>query len=502
VRKRAGWLANIFRPSVFALLALAVAGNGAAAPAERVLRTPRKAWERTYDAELDRLTLVNSARGVLIDMRISDDPNGTTPDIEKLVQKLTGQPIQGKRLRMPQKTLEEAEVQMGLSFTLADGRRGMYREIWRQRADGRLGITGYLAIATEFNAQHIADFKLVRGLGNQLARGSVLTASLSPTINIEPEPVIAALPPVVGTSAPPVAPVIVATAPTVAPTVVPPAVVAPPVAVVPPIVAAPVVAPSVLAPSVVAAAVVTPPISPTVAPPVSVASVLAPPDAPAVVLPIPVPSALPHIAPATVPAVPVTIAVAPVVASAASAYPFVTTAGAGVPMGQVASILYAPLESSEVFVLFKDGSFHENLPVALEQWNLAASRSNDPSSWGKWKPAEDAGDFEMQYAADDVVTISATKIKPAKSGMIVEGSYQKSDAQENSSDEVRFAGNRFEISKNGKSDGGTYRIDGYSVIFTHDDGKVEHMPFFVVPPEEDGDDPAIWLGDSLLDRVE
>jgi hypothetical protein len=460
VRKRAVWLATIFRSLVLALLALAVAGNAVAAPAERVLRTPRKAWDRQYDAELDRLTLVNASRVVVIEMRVVDIEPTAPPEINRLIEQLTGQSFQGKRLRWPKKILEESQVQAGVSFTLPDGRKGMYAEVWRRQPDGRLGIAGYMAIAKEYDAKHIADFKIVRGLGNQLSRGAVLNAALRPIIAVEPEPVIAALPPVPAASAPVVA------SPAVEP--ISTAIVGSPVSTVPAVVPSPAIA----------------------AIPVPV-----PTEASAVIPPV-------IAVPVAAPTVPVAVAVAPAVATAASSYSFVAAGGTGVPMGQIASILYAPLESSEVFVLFKDGSFHEDLPVALEQWNMGASRADDPSSWGKWKPSKDAGDFEMQYAADDVVTISATKIKPAKSGMVIAGSYMKSSADENSSDEIRFSGNRFDISKNGRSLGGTYRVDGYSVILKHDDGKVEHLPFFVVPPEEDGDDPAIWLGDSLLDKVE
>jgi hypothetical protein len=460
VRKRAGWLATIFRSLGLALLTLVVAGNAVAAPAERVLRTPRKAWDRQYDAELERLTLVNASRVVAIEMRVVDNEPTAPPEINRLIEQLTGQSFQGKRLRWPKKILEGSQVQAGVSFTLPDGRKGMYAEVWRRQPDGRLGIAGYMAIASEYDEKHIADFKIVRGLGNQLSRGAVLNAALRPIIAVEPEPVIAALPSVPAASAPVVA------SPAVEP--ISTAIVGPPVSTVPATVPSPVIA----------------------AVPAHV-----PTEASAVIPPV-------IAIPVAAPTVPVTVAVAPAVATTSSTYSFVAAAGTGVPMGQIASILYAPLESSEVFVLFKDGSFHENLPVALEQWNMGASRADDPSSWGKWKPSKEAGDFEMQYAADDVVTISATKIKPAKSGMVLSGSYMKSSADENSSDEIRFSGTRFDISKNGQSLGGTYRVDGYSVILTHDDGKVEHLPFFIVPTEEDGDDPAIWLGDSLLDRVE
>jgi hypothetical protein len=462
VRKRAGWLATIFRPLVFALLTLAVAGTAVAAPVERVVRTPRKAWERTYDAALERLTLVNAPRVVAIEMRVVDSEPTGLPDVNRLIEQLTGQSFQGTRQRWPKKILDQGQVQRGVSFVLTDGRKGMYAEVWRRQPDGRLGIAGYMAIASEYDEKHIADFKIVRGLANQLSRGAVLNASLRPMIAVEPETVIAALPPVTGAGA------AVVELPVMAPVAT--ADLALPVLTVP----APVTSPVIVA---TPAPVLTAALDSVVAPPVIATPVSAP------------------TLPQAVPAVPVVVATA-------SSYPFAATLGAGVPMGQVASILYAPLESSEVFVLFKDGSFHEDLPVALEQWNMAASRSDDPSSWGKWKPSKDAGDFEMQYASDDIVTISATKIKPAKSGMVIAGSYMKSSADENSSDEIRFSGNRFDISKNGQNLGGTYRVDGYSVILTHDDGKVEHLPFFVVPPQDDGDDPAIWLGDSLLDRVE
>jgi hypothetical protein len=412
MRRRAIWLEKIFWTSGAALLAIAAASPSIAAPREKVIRTPSKSWDRSYDPNQERLTMINAARAEAISMVVSSGPLAKA-DIPSLVMKVTGQSIQGARRRWPQETLDKAEVDYGVSFTLADGRKGMYVEIWRRTRDGRNGITGYLVIATEFDDRHAADFKrIVRASSNQLARGAVLQASLQPSVNGDRAPIIANLPPV---SSP--APVIAA---------------------------GPAVSTSVT-------------------------------------------SSAPVVVPAAV--------------SAATTYPFIAAAGAGVSVNQIANVLYAPLESSEVFVLFKDGSFHENLPVALEQWNMAASRSKDPGSWGKWKAAEDAGDFEMQYSTDDVVTISATKIKPAKGGMLIDGSFAKATAAADNEDTVRFAGNRFEIVRNGTKDGGTYRVDGYSIVLTHDDGRIEHQPFFIVPPEEADDEPSIWLGDSLLERV-
>jgi hypothetical protein len=446
-----------------------------AARGETLLRTPRKSWQKLADTEAQRITLVNTSRAAAIDMRVNDSlPDDT--DVQRLVQQLTGQDSYKVRGRWPQKILDQTNVQMGVSITLSDGRKGFYAAIWRKRPDGMFGITGYMTIATEYSDENIADFKLVRSLGNQLARGSALFARNEPEIAAPipepvagPVPVIAQAPPVLmpPTSAPD-SPVIPETVPAIAtadsigssPAAIPPA------------------------PAVVAPTAELPAASPTIDLAQTVAAVSA---------------TVQTAGPVSVPTAPVAV---PVVATvSASAYPFIAAAGAGVQLGQIATLLYAPLESSEVFVLFKDGSFHENLPVALEQWNFSASRAQDPDSWGKWKPAEDAGDYEMKYAEDDIVTISAMRIKPPKTGLQLQGSYGIMRENGDISSEISFVGNKFEMTIKNITIAGTYRIEGYSVILIHANGQVEHKPFFILPAEEADEEPAIWLGDRRYERI-
>jgi hypothetical protein len=432
--------------------ALALISAGAASPAiaarDGIVRTPAKNWMRQYDAEKQQLLLLHQNRPVLFDLRISPTPP-TKAEILALAERLTGE----KDFRIigfwPQTIRDQNEVQLGFSVELKDGRRVMYAAVWRTRPDGALGIAGYMTILGGTTEDKRQDFLKVRGFGNQLARGMLLNNPPSP-LTAQPEIIAAAN----------------ATVP----------------------VAAPVVAvPVQNSPLVPAVAVVTTAV-PDIVPPS--------PSLPQTVAPITASSAA-----AGASALPAAVS------TTAATYPFLAKAGGGVSLGQVATVLYAPFESSEIFVLFKDGSFHENLPVALEQWNLGASRSSDPSSWGKWKNASESGEYELHYAEDDIVTISATKIKPAKPGIILEGNYALGRGENEKRGAIRFSENRFEIVRSGQVESGTYRVDGYSVILTHENGNVEHQPFFFVPldeadAEDTDDEAAIWLGDSLHERID
>ncbi len=441
MRKKRSRIAAHWGKAILMILSLSASGMVAAAP-EKVIRTPQKFWNREYDEGSQRLILSNNSRIAAIDMQIAD-AQPTRADVMRLLQPLIGQAQITSYLRWPESLLQEQSLQMAVKITLSDGRKAMFASMWKRRLDGKLGIASYLTVANEYGAENVADFKLVRSLANQLARGSVLV----PTFVAPPPEIIAAVPD--------------------------------------PVLALPAAAPV-----------------PVVAPPVAVAASAAVPAVATVPILVPVPAAPIPVPPLLTSAAAVPAAVS--TAKVAVGYPFVTLSGSGVPLGQIASLLYAPLESSEVFVLFKDGSFHENLPVALEQWNLGASRSDDPSSWGKWKNATEEGDFELRYAEDDIVTISATKIKPAKNGLVLEGRYELG-GNDAAKGEISFSGDRFEIIRAGITDTGTYKVEGYSVILRHDNGTTEHQPFFFVPLDEEGEgdeEPAIWLGDRMHQRLD
>jgi hypothetical protein len=432
VRKRKGILKATSGSLLLALLCLASAAPLIAARGEKVLRTPRKSWDRQEDKEAGRIILVNNQRLTAIDIYIGNTlPNKA--DVNRLAKTLLGQSDYTLRGPWSQEMRDQAEVNFGYSVSLPDGRKGFYAAVWKQRSDGRYNVTGYMAIVTEYTAANNADFEMVRSYGNQLSRGAVLFATLPAVVEPEKKPSVIAAGPILPVDAS-VSKAAVSTA------------------------EAP-----------ISSAIGTDTVN------ISAAAVSAPSPAPAAVVAAP---------------------------AAMAAYPFMVSAGSGVLVKQISSLLYTPLESSEVFVLFKDGSFHENIPVALEQWNVAAAREGDPSSWGSWKAAKDEGDFELKYAEDDIVTIRGVKIKPAKAGLQLQGTYGVEQDDGLITDEIRFAGNRFEMDLGDATKGGTYKVDGYSIILTHDDGRVEHLPFFIAPIEEAGDEPSLWLGDSLRDRID
>lgn len=193
-------------------------------------------------------------------------------------------------------------------------------------------------------------------------------------------------------------------------------------------------------------------------------------------------------------------------AGALTQYPFRATMGAGVPVGKIAAVVYAPLEFSEVYVLFKDGSFHENLPVALEEWDLGASRKGDPESWGKWKKAKDAGEFELRYPDGETVTIAGSPVPPAHQGLKLTGTYdvESSGATSSARQAIVFDGDLFSFTPADRSNPklhGRYSVDGYTITLRFSDGREERRPFFMVPPEEADETPSIWFGDELRVKI-
>jgi hypothetical protein len=363
-------------------------------------------------------------------------------DHDRIIKSIVGEGGYVVTRRWSREALDAAGVQIGFSFNVPGGQRGAYAAMWRKRKDGKITSAAYV-IANLVDRQASAnDFLLVRSLSNQLRRGA------SPGQEAMRPPQLAIAPP-------PIAP----PSPVVVPVPVPPQLVIPPLA-------------------------------------APVAGALP------VVLPAPVPAIAPPPLPATTP--PSALIVPPSMSQ--GRYAYTAAPGAGVKLGQVAGILYAPLEFSEVYVLFKDGSFHESLPVALEEWNVAAAKKGDPESWGKWKNASTKGEFEMHYGEGDTISIAAARIAPAPAGALLQGTYalQITDrsGEVRTGNGITFAGDRFKtVSAGGQSGGqteGRYHIADYTLTLNHDDGRVEQRPYFSVPPEEGDDEPAIWFGDELL----
>ncbi len=426
-------------------LAMAMMGSLTIAPlssvmAAKVVRTPKKIWIRELADAGERLILRHDQRVVLIDMQILDTPPDDA-NIQELVTKLTGET--GYRLigHWPKDVLAEADVQIGLSMATSSGRRGVYTAVWRKRGDGKYAVSAYVAFDMKDRADNIADFNLVRSLTNQMRRGAFLRR-------------------------PDTAPILYASS-----------------------VAVPEL--SSVQPEDIAVTASAAPLDIDVKTDTAPAAVAEPVDALGASV-------------AAVVAENLGTRPANVALISRNSYPYMAEQGSGVAPNQVAAIVYAPLESSEVFVLFKDGTFHENLPVALEDWNIGASRKGDPDSWGKWKRGSEDGEYELRYSADDIVTIAGNKVTPASSNQQLAGEYaiEGEDGKTLNEDSIIFAGGKFKLTQKGTESQGSYTVQSYTITLTFDDGRTEHRPFFAIPGDDSGDNASIWFGDELRTKVE
>jgi hypothetical protein len=433
------------------------------------MKTPSSGWER-FDIEQGDTSTDIRRMGYPIYIRstVVDSEPGEE-EIALIVKRATGSDQYVVKSLVPLETLKEAELSLGMSIKTGTGKTAIYYSLIRKRKDGRFAVTSmltmHLALVSENEKQreekreeNATQLKLLKPLNNQLVRGAIAGYFVKPRIEY------AAVEP----------------------------------------------ASDVLFSEPTATEEKTKPADANKGS-INLAKKSEPAPLPGTGTVLPSSTAtntaltLPKTSPTNTPSV-----------GTSYRYPFMVKDNNGVGLSQVSAIIYAPLEFSEVYVLFKDGSFHENMPVALEDWDVGASRKGDPESWGKWKPAkksEGGGlDFDLRYAGEeDVVKINGTKINPVSPGTVLEGTYvvdapnsgsgagQKSDRNA-----ITFTGDRFAFVDKSLGEG-TYEVQGYTITLTYANGRAEHRPFFLVPKDEDEDEDeqeqAIWFGDEIKVKV-
>ncbi len=451
----------------------------------RPVKTPRVDWTRNDAPDRPTTMLRHNARRAAILMTIENGTPGPEM-IDRLIASVSDNQSYKLTREWSGEQLERAQVQRGFSFVLDNGQRGVFAIVWRPTRDGKVSAAAYATTDLTTPAKSQADFLLVRSFSNQLRRGAtpgqqaITDGIVAPTLALVPPP---PQPPVSN------APVIAVAPPS-------PAITPAPVQAVPQVVVAPSAAEAMIVQSAMTPAM--PPVkelavAPPVIPSIPAPSMAAPPSVAAIPVPVATPKAVP----------------APAIAApkVAPSYPFTASPGAvaGAKPSQISAIIYAPLEFSEIYVLFKDGSFHENLPVALEDWNVGASKKSDPDSWGKWSKTTAATDYELRYAADDKVTITGAKVAPAAPGLVLNGTYATESAKlgdasaraKQQSNTISFSGTKFTQNSAAGQISGQYRVDGYTIILTQEDGRATRLPFFIIPPEEGETDELIWLGNEV-----
>ncbi len=104
-------------------------------------------------------------------------------------------------------------------------------------------------------------------------------------------------------------------------------------------------------------------------------------------------------------------------------FKFVTAPGKGVQMAQIAAVVndyvvnFDGMSSNivnEVYLLLRDGTIYNQLPVPPDQFDAAKSRQKEPARWGKWR-AKGAG-YEVSWNGKPYQTLPGDKVIPAPAG--------------------------------------------------------------------------------------
>jgi hypothetical protein len=238
----------------------------------------------------------------------------------------------------------------------------------------------------------------------------------------------------------------------------------------------------------------------------------------------------------------------------AARYPFVTAPGKGVQMSEIETIYYAWSQTytvggtqmnESIYLLLKDGTVRDGVPVAPTELDVATSRRREPQLWGRWR--RQGGDYVFTW--DD----TSNKFEKAQGFALVPGGKgARLDGRWSTSSSFGFVGGasswskstlvlgkdgRFEKMRAGgaaaggpgttsdtmvstvyddkgsvssgtgpnfaagsqrkladKGDRtGSYEIDGFNITLRYDDGTVVRQPFAIEPKNR-----SVWFGGSLM----
>lgn len=231
-------------------------------------------------------------------------------------------------------------------------------------------------------------------------------------------------------------------------------------------------------------------------------------------------------------------------AAEAKRYKFVTAPGKGVPPAQIVGVMHKYVFQAigpgrmDVYLLLKDGTIHDGLPVPPDELDVAQSRRREPENWGRWRRQgadylaawpDHPGKFE-QIRGQVVVParpgerITGRFSTGATSGSTVfggswsiwgvtfspDGRFLKDRQGGSSSGSLGSTLNDFSVDttygddgattsfsspgavghasskKPGGHRGGTYSLSGYTLTLRYDDGRVAHLPFFFTSAKRNG----------------
>jgi hypothetical protein len=240
-------------------------------------------------------------------------------------------------------------------------------------------------------------------------------------------------------------------------------------------------------------------------------------------------------------------------AAEAARYKFVASPGQGVQASQIEAVFYewkqvyavGGLQMHEtVYLLLKDGSVRDGIPVAPTELDAQASQRGEPKAWGRWR--REGADYAFAWGGSrEFRKAQGFALAPGARGIRMEGEWTTSSsfafvggasAWSTASLRLRRDG-RFEKLKSGGAAAGgpgtssetmastvyddkgsvssgsspnfaagnerkfadrgdrsgSYEIDGYNITLHFDDGTVVRQPFAQNPRNR-----ALWFGGSLM----
>ncbi len=226
-------------------------------------------------------------------------------------------------------------------------------------------------------------------------------------------------------------------------------------------------------------------------------------------------------------------------------YKYVTAPGKGVPASQIAAIVHnqtlktgAGVSSTDdVYLLLRDGTVHDGLPVPPDTMDISLSRRREPQKWGHWRKSGSKYLVSWPDSANHFAPLAGETARPAPPGQHLSGRFGTGETSGSSvfGGSYRLwgvtftpAGRFLKDSRGGASSGslgqtmngtsvdttydddgsytsaitpstvvgagnkkpaghrgGTYSLSGYVLTLHYDDGRVARLPFFFTSPKHD-----------------
>ena len=244
----------------------------------------------------------------------------------------------------------------------------------------------------------------------------------------------------------------------------------------------------------------------------------------------------------------------------AKRYKYVTAPGKGVPMSRIEAVVHhydvemysagvngmGSNVTDEAYLLLKDGTIHDGLPVAPDQLDVSLSRRREPEKWGHWR--KEGNKYLVAWAdkPGQYKPLPGKKVLPGAPGTGLQGRWGTG------SSEASIAGSSYRLwgvtftrdgrfkkdNRGGTTNGtfmqqggqmainstyddegsvtsatnsniavmrkrrsnpngdkeGTYSINGYSLTLNYDNGSVARLPFFFGDPTHE----TLWFEGNQL----